>query len=61
MNNKKYIGQVLSCLAIGMLIPILVMIVISFHIKKINISFYLLIFLWAISYGMEIFFYSFCE
>lgn len=61
MNNKKYIGQVLSCLAIGMLIPILVMIVISFHIKKINISFYLLIFLWAISYGLEIFFNSFCE
>ena len=61
MNNKKYIGQVLSCLAIGMLIPILVMIVISFHIKKINISFYLLIFLWIISYALEIFFNSFCE
>ena len=44
-----------------MLIPILVMIVISFHIKKINISFYLLIFLWIISYALEIFFNSFCE
>lgn len=61
MSNKKYIGQVLTCLALGMLIPILVMIVIRFHIKKINISFYLLIFLWVISYGLEIFFNSFCE
>ena len=61
MSNKKYISQVLFCLALGMLIPILVMIVISFHIKKINISFYLLVFLWITSYGLEIFFNSFCE
>lgn len=61
MSNKKYISQVLSCLALGMLIPILVMLSIKIYIKRIDVSFYFLVFLWIISYILEIFFNSFCE
>lgn len=61
MNNKKYIGQVLSCLAIGMLIPILVILLIKFYIRRIRISFYFLVFLWVVSYILEVSFNSFCE
>lgn len=64
MHNKKYIGQVLSCLAIGMLIPIFIILIMQFNLKRITVSSHLgyyLMFFWAVSYALEITFNSFCE
>lgn len=64
MKNKKYIGQVLSCLAIGMLIPIFIMLIMKFNLKRITVSShsgYYLTFFWVVSYILEVTFNLFCE
>lgn len=64
MSNKKYISQVLSCLAIGMLIPIFIMLIMKFNLKRITVSShsgYYLTFFWVVSYILEVTFSSFCE
>lgn len=64
MHNKNYIRQVLSCLAIGMLIPIFTILIMKFNLKKITVSYhagYYLMFFLVVSYALEVTFNSLSE
>ena len=64
MKNKKYIIQVLSCLALGMLIPIFIMLIMKFNLKRITVSShsgYYLTFFWVVSYILEVTFNLFVK